>query len=68
MTVLSEDDREFLAEFFRRALELHGSGAVTTDSALEYLTLVVSTVDFQTPDAIQSLRAVLEDAWREDDA
>ena len=68
MSVLSNDDRDVLRLFFERLLDLHAGGAVTTESAIDYLSRVVDTVDLQTPQAISELRVVLEDAWQEDDA
>jgi len=67
MAVLSESDRQRLDDFFQRALELHAGGAATTDSAVEYLRLVVLALDEHTPEAVQDMLAVVEDAWREDD-
>ncbi len=68
MAVLSDDAKSFLKGFFERALERHASGAVTTESVVNYLTLAIDAVDRQKPDEIEYMRAVLEDAWREDDA
>lgn len=68
MAVLSDDDKGFLRGFFEAALERHASGAVTTESVVNYLTLAIDAVDRQKPDEIEYMRAVLEDAWREDDA
>jgi hypothetical protein len=65
-TVLAHDDKQRLAEFFRRALELHAAGAVTADSAADYFLVVVDALDRHTPDAVRSMMAALEDAWQED--
>ncbi len=64
--MLADDDKARLAEFFRRALELHAAGAVTADSAVDYFVMVVNALDLHTPDAIRSTMAALEDAWQED--
>jgi hypothetical protein len=68
MTLLSDTDRDRLIEFYRRALELHADGAVTTDSAIDYFMLVVSALDLHTAEAIQSMWSSLEDVWWESDA
>jgi hypothetical protein len=64
--VLAENDKGRLAEFFRRALELHAAGAVTADSAADYFMVVVDALDRHTPEAVQSMMVALEDAWQED--
>jgi hypothetical protein len=68
MPLLTADDNSFLKQFFERLLELHASGAVTTESAVDYLMRAIGAVDLQKADAIQYLHSMLEDAWREDDA
>jgi len=68
MAVLNNEDRAFLGRHFERMLGLHASGAVSTDSALEYLSQVVEAVDRQTADAIRHLHVILDEAWREGDA
>jgi hypothetical protein len=68
MSVLTIDDSRFLEQFFERLLEFHAGGAVTTESALEYLVRVIDTIDVQDSGAVRSLRFTLEEAWREEDA
>ena len=68
MTLLCEDDRQFVDRFIERALELHAVGAVTTESAVEYISRIVAAIDSQAGDAVQHMRAILEDAWRDADA
>lgn len=68
MAVLTDDARSFLRGFFERALERYASGAATSESLLDYFTLATDAIDRQKPDEIEYMRAVLEDAWREEDA
>ncbi len=65
MTVLSQDDQAFFDRFFVRALQLHASGVVTTESAVDYLSRAIGAVDRQTPAALAEVRAVLDQAWLE---
>jgi hypothetical protein len=67
MAMLSDSDRDFLGRFFERTLELHAAGLATTESAVDYLTRVVAAVDEHDAGAIRGMRAILEEAWAEDD-
>jgi hypothetical protein len=68
MTILSSDDRVFLDRFFERTLELHASGQATTESAVDYLARIAVAIDEHDAGAIRAMRAILEEAWREDDS
>ena len=67
VTMLSPDDRVFLDRFFERTLELHASGQATTESAVDYLARIALAIDEHDAGAIRAMRAILEEAWREDD-
>lgn len=65
--LLSSEERDLLVRFFRRALDLYGRGAVTAESVLDYLRVVVDALDPEHPGSLASVRGALEDAWREAD-
>jgi hypothetical protein len=64
---LTPDEQEFLAHFFRRALNLHARGAVSPESVLDYLQLVTDALDPESPECFAAIRTALEDAWRQAD-
>jgi hypothetical protein len=64
---LTPDDLDLLVRFFRRALRLHETGVISSESVLEYLKLVTDAIDPQHAGSMDDIRSALEDAWREAD-
>lgn len=65
--VLSREERDLLVRFFRRALDLYDRGAITSESVLDYLRVVVDALDPEHPGSLDSVKGALNDAWREAD-
>jgi len=64
---LTPDEQEFLVRFFRRALNLHARGVVSSESILDYLQLVTDALDPERTESFAAIRNALEDAWRQAD-